>query len=149
IYEAGRNAVLQPENRVCRAESAAARDLLIRQNDERRIEPEQPFAAEPIGMVVEHSVAAADYGFRSNGVCETDARRKIVPVGRDERLILKRSILGGHKPVGGGEEIRPFEIALTRRGGELIAQPEVQGQLAADLPVVLNEQEVHMLIDIE
>ena len=42
-----------------------------------------------------------------------------------------------------------FKIALARRGGEFVAQSEVERQLPRDLPVVLDKHEIHVLVYVE
>ena len=46
------------------------------------------------------------------------------------------------------QEVRQLVVALILRRGELVAQAQVQGQLVADLEIVLHVAEVHALAEV-
>jgi len=127
----------------------ADNDLRVGQEDIRRIESQQPLALRAVRVVIEDPVPAADHGLRCGAIGESDARRKIVPIRLDQRLILQRSTVCGDKFCRRGIEVCPLEIPFAGRRGELVSQPQVERQRARDSPVVLQKPEVQMLVDIE
>ena len=74
-------------------------------------------------------------------VDDADARREVVRVGLHEAAILERAVAGEDQrlPVPGRIEVRLVVVRLERRRDEVVAQAEVQRQVAVHLPVVLHE----------
>ena len=108
IDEARRYSVLKPEDRIGRAQRSTAGDVRVGQDDVRRIESQQPFAAQPVGMVVEQAVCASKNRLGCQRVGESEARCKIVLVRLDQRLLLQRSILSRDELSRGRVEVRPL-----------------------------------------
>ena len=97
--------------------------------------------------VVEDAVAAAD---RSLAVAEripgeAEAGREVLPVvappfgGRLHGEVV--GLAGGIEDVGGSQDSL-LAVLLVRHGEEFPAQPDIQGQVMPDLPIVLREEAV-------
>src|SRR5207237_665606 len=147
--EACRHAILQTEDRVRCAQRARSGDLCVRKNNEWWVETQQSLSSEAVRVVVEHAVAAADYSSWSSRVREAHPRCEVVAIRLDQCLIPQRPFFCEDELPRRRIEVGPFELPFARRGCEFIAQPEIQSQLARNLPIVLQEDEIHVLIDLE
>jgi hypothetical protein len=74
-------------------------------------------------------------------VDEADAGREVVAVGLDQAAVLQRAVFGLYDAAAArGVEVELVVLRLQRRGDEVVAQPQVQGELRVHLPVVLGEE---------
>src|SRR5262249_33029304 len=81
--------------------------------------------------------------------CEAKPRSKIVAVGVNERLLRQISALRRDERAGLEIKVRPFPVSFPRRCRKLVSQTQIQREAPADLPIILREQKVHVLINVE
>ena len=115
------------------------------------------------------AVTAAKYEARRESSSESKARRPVLLVGIHQRLAEyaiatigsnagSASAHGRHgcciagcerlQGPGGGVEVGDKVVALPPRRAIFPAQADIQGQLRADLPVILGVGAVHLLVDV-
>src|SRR5262249_16460601 len=98
-------------------------------------------------MVIENAVTAANHGFPYRRVRKPNARCKVVSVGMNQRFLEQISVLRRDESSRGRVEIGPFEISFSWWGGELVSEAKIQRQPPVEVPVVLDKQEIHVLIN--
>ena len=120
------------------------RRLVDRRNhDLRAVDGQQIRAAHAIEVNIADTVAAANDCPRIHGVCDSQARRKVVAIRLHQRAVEYAAIFGcddfARRRVEIGEAV--FGFPVRRR--VFVAQSEIQSELLAYLEIVLPIKEVH------
>ncbi len=121
--------------------------------DEGRIVGKPALDSEILIAPVEDAEAAADDGFARGLVSQAKPRREVIVIG-----VHQRSANSAAASIGDGDELRIARAAvqdeirlpvklLDEGRGQLVAQPEIQSQLAGCFPIVLNIGVVDTLLD--
>src|SRR5262245_46746036 len=100
-------------------------------------------------MIVKDPIAGPDDCLWRYAICESKPRSKIVAVRRNKRFLSQRSLGRSDELSGCDIKVRPFQISLSRRRRKFIAQAKIHCELPVDSPIILDESEIHVLVDLE
>ena len=117
----------------------------VRVEDERQVVGEQVFAAHAVEVQVADAEGGAEDRLIVERIGGADAGGEVVAVGVDEGAVAEGAVLGEDHGVGGRVEVGQAVGAFPLRGGELVAEADVQREAARDFVVVLEVEEVHPL----
>ena len=79
------------------------------------------------------------------GICKAESRRKIVVVRVYEGALVQSTVFCAYESPGGRVEVCRLIVSLDGRCGELIPDPVIEREFPIRLPIVLSEEEVHIL----
>jgi hypothetical protein len=93
-------------------------------------------------------VAPADHGLVVERPGEAEARAEVVAVGVHQRPVVDVAVARRNHGAARGVEVREDVVRLPLRRAVLVAQAEVERQLAVEPEVVLQVAEVQVLADL-